>query len=282
MGKVCCIQIKCPPPCPTQLYFILDRKLLFSRCASNDERYSLEPSVSNGNQLPNTIITAVLREGVAGLTFCYTSRPLLTSVSQHCTIPGGIPKYKKCVFCSDCFSNAKLLQSVGVCDLPGKKEGSHYRVCIFCLPWTRPLQFTESLVVKAKSHSVPFLACNRVDTYSKKRATYCAALGENFDKPLGLLTLFQIFVPLWVDAKFCDEKGNVASFWNIILVEMYFSISRVDSKNKKAFWVGATPCLPLWNEIRLAFLMVSMLSFAVVPEADFWYCNCLFFTLQPL
>ncbi|CAN8026708.1 unnamed protein product [Ixodes persulcatus] len=71
MGKVHRIRIKCPPSCLTQLYLILDGKLLFSRCASNDERYSLEPSVSNGNQLPNTIITAVLRGGVEGSTFCY-------------------------------------------------------------------------------------------------------------------------------------------------------------------------------------------------------------------
>lgn len=139
-------------------------------------------------------------------------RTLLFSVSQHCTIPGSIPKYKKYVLCLGCFSNAKLLQSVGVCALLKKKEGSQYRVCIFSLPWTRPLQFTESLVVKARSHSVPFLACNRVDTDRKKRATYCAALGENFDKPLGQLTLFQTFIPLGVDAKFCDEKGNIARF----------------------------------------------------------------------
>lgn len=50
---------------------------------------------------------------------------------------------------------------------------------------------------------------------------------------------------------------------------MYFSISQVVSKNKKAFLVGATLSLPLRNEIRLAFLMASMLSFAVVPQAGF-------------
>lgn len=71
--------------------------------------------MSNSNQLPNIIMTALLREGVAGANFCDTSGTSLFSVSQHRTIPGSIPKYIVCVSCLGCFSNAKLLQSVGVC-----------------------------------------------------------------------------------------------------------------------------------------------------------------------
>lgn len=132
---------------------------------------------------------------------------------------------------------------VWVCALLGKKEGSHYLGSIFSLPWTRPLQFTESLVVKARSHSVPFLACNRVDTDREKRATYCAALGENSDKPLGLLTLFQTFIPLGVDAKFCDEKGNIASFGTLFLWKCIFLFLEWTPRTKRHFgWVRLHVC----------------------------------------